>query len=183
MAGHHEGPMQTMMYSGQMAPSGEHMIEYTEEGQMYRGPEAESGRPTSDSRAGQVDNDKTPILSERRSVNDAQGTLEVHHRGSGHASDQQTLLSPFQTAKVDDAHDKNSGYRKATEARNNRLMIRRSRPHRCRKHQQNTTSRRHLSMLSIMSLRNTYIGVIRIRNTSPIYHSTTQRSICLILEP
>jgi hypothetical protein len=109
MAGHHEGPMQTMMYSGQMAPSGEHMIEYTEEGQMYRGPEAESGRPTSDSRAGQVDNDKTPILSERRSVNDAQGTLEVHHRGSGHASDQQTLLSPFQTAKVEDAHD-NTGH-------------------------------------------------------------------------
>lgn len=98
MAGHHEGQMQTLIYNGQVAQAGEHMAEYAEQGQMYRGAQSDPSRPTSAMRGGQVDVDKTPVMSDRRSVNEMQATLEVPQHANGHV-DQKTLLSPFQTAK------------------------------------------------------------------------------------
>ncbi|KAJ9119572.1 hypothetical protein QFC22_003281 [Naganishia vaughanmartiniae] len=96
----HEGQMQTVIYNGQVArATGENMGEYVEQGSIYG---AAPSRPTS-GMAGEthVDNDKTPVMSGRQSVNEKQSTLEVQQQAvDGHGGDsKKTLLSPFQTAK------------------------------------------------------------------------------------
>lgn len=111
--------MQTMTYSAQLAPA-EHMTDYAEGGQggqVYRDAEAEPGRPSSDPRGSQVDNDKTPVMSDRRSINDMPVALDVHPRNDGNAPDQRTLLSPFQTAKTEEVN--NNSDHAATEAVSN----------------------------------------------------------------
>ncbi|KAJ9091996.1 hypothetical protein QFC19_008864 [Naganishia cerealis] len=104
MAVQNEGQMQTVIYNGQVAQAArEHMGEYVEQGSMYSTAPMNQSRPTSGMAGGiQVDNDKTPVMSDRRSVNDMQSTLEVQQAVDGYGGEsKKALLSPFQTAKSD----------------------------------------------------------------------------------